>query len=134
MSQFQAAKPRKWATGPHALFNALQLAWRCRLDLDAGTLNRLRNIPDGAGLILVCNHADEMDIRVLMEFARRARKQFLFMVNKEAFEEMRGFAGYWLSRVGCFSVERGTSDVEALDYASEIIRGRKQALVMFPEG
>lgn len=107
---------------------------RCRVVFSEETLNQLKSIPRGSGLILVSNHADEMDIRVYMEFARRAGRRFQFMVNAEAFEEMRGFAGFWMTRVGCFSVERGASDSRAREHALATIQRAKEGLVMFPEG
>lgn len=134
MPRFYPAKPRKWVTLPYFLYNALMLAWRCRVELDAESRLRLRSIPKGSGLIVVSNHTDEMDIRVLVEAARRGRKKFRFMVNQEAFEEMRGFAGFWLERIGCFSVVRGASDERSRNYAVDTVKSRRESLVMFPEG
>lgn len=134
MFSFYPAIPRKWVTLPYFLYNALMLQWRCRPELSKETLRRLRNIPKGAGVIIVSNHTDEMDIRVLIEGARRGKRRLRFMVNREAFEEMKGFAGFWLQRIGCFSVERGASDARAREYALNTIKAAREALVMFPEG
>jgi 1-acyl-sn-glycerol-3-phosphate acyltransferase len=134
MARFYSANPQLWSIIPFGIYNALELAFRCELVLEPETLDQLKSIPPGTHLIIVSNHADEMDIRVMMEFARRAQKRFRFMVNIEAFEEMRGFAGFWMTRVGCFSVERGASDAEAREQASRTIKSGKEALVMFPEG
>ncbi len=134
MPRFYPAKPRKWVSIPYFPYNALMLAWRCRVDLDEESLRRLRNIPKGAGLIVVSNHTDEMDIRVLLEVACRGKKRFRFMVNQEAFEEMHGFAGFWLERIGCFSVERGAGDAESREYAMNAVKSCRESLVMFPEG
>ncbi len=134
MTRFYPATPKLWSIIPYGIYTAIELAWRCRLVLDRETLQRLKDIPSGIHLIIVCNHADEMDIRVFMECARRAGKRFQFMVNAEAFEEMRGFAGFWMTRVGCFSVERGAADTKAREHAIETIKRAKEALVMFPEG
>ena len=134
MSRFYPSKPQLWSIIPYGIYTAIDLALRCRLIFSPETLQRLKNIPRGSGLILVSNHADEMDIRVYMEFARQAGKRFQFMVNAEAFEEMSGFAGFWMTRVGCFSVERGASDSKAREHALATIQRAKEALVMFPEG
>lgn len=134
MSRFYPATPQLWSIIPYGIYTAIELALRCRLVFSLETLQQLKKIPRGAGLILVSNHADEMDIRVYMEFARQAGKRFQFMVNAEAFEEMHGFAGFWMTRVGCFSVERGASDSKAREHALGVIQRAKEALVMFPEG
>lgn len=134
MPQFHPAKTRKWVTLPYFLYNALELALHCRVDLDEASKRMLRSLPRGSGVILVSNHTDEMDIRVLIEAARQCGKKFRFMVNQEAFEEMKGFAGFWLERIGCFSVERGAGDAESREFALEVIRRAREALVMFPEG
>lgn len=134
MPRFYPAKRRKWVTLPYSLYNAVLLAWGCRVELDEQSKRRLQSIPKGAGLIIVSNHTDEMDIRVLLEAARQSQRKFLFMVNQEAFEEMRGFAGFWLQRIGCFSVDRGAGDAESRQYALEIIKRCRESLVMFPEG
>lgn len=134
MPRFYPATPQLWSIIPYGIYTAIELALTCRLVFSQETLQQIKGIPRGAGLILVSNHADEMDIRVYMEFARRAGKRFQFMVNAEAFEEMHGFAGFWMTRVGCFSVERGGSDSPAKAHALATITRAKEALVMFPEG
>lgn len=134
MPQFYPSKTQKWATLPYGLFNALQVGWRCPLHPDSDISKHLNHIPDGASILIVSNHADEMDIRVFMEAARHCKKQFRFMVNQEAFEEMHGFAGFWMQRVGCFSVARGTSDAAAKAFAIQTLKKGQHPLVMYPEG
>jgi 1-acyl-sn-glycerol-3-phosphate acyltransferase len=67
----------------------------------------LRDLPQDAGIILAANHADETDFKACLELSRRSGRRFLFMMNREAFDEGYRAAGWWLQRLGAFSVERG---------------------------
>ncbi len=116
------------------LGNALDLFWHNRLRLDAHNLATIETIPKNSGLILVANHSDENDIKICLELSRRSNRRFTYMINTEAFEEWHGIAGWFLQRLGGFSVERGGNDQEALRYAGDIVKKGHDALVMFPEG
>lgn len=132
--KFRAAKHCDWILRIAEWGNALDLFWHNRLHLDPADLKTLQSIPKGCGLIIAVNHADEMDIRLCMELSRRSKRCFTYMVNSEAFEEGYGLAGWWLQRLGCFSVERGGKDQEAIRYAIEVVKEGRHALVIFPEG
>ncbi len=52
------------------------------------------------------------------------------MVTKS---EMKGVQGWFLKRLGCFSINQLSPSLSALRYAVNLIAKRKQ-LVVFPEG
>ena len=110
---FRPATPWGWVIWAVRNYLRLDLAWRNRLHLGHRDLQVLRNLPRGAGLILVSNHADETDFKACLELSGRCKRRFLFMMNREAFDEGRGVAGWWLQRPGAFSVERGGHNEEA---------------------
>ena len=56
------------------------------------------------------------------------------MMNSEAFDEGFGSAGWWLRRLGAFSVERGGRNEEAKRYAIDAVKQGRKVLVIFPEG
>jgi len=117
------------------MFLRFDLYWRNRLHLEPLDLDVLRSLPRGAGLILAANHADETDFKACLELSRRAGRRFLFMMNREAFDEGHGLAGWWLQRLGAFSVERGgLRNEEAKRYAIEVVMRDREVLVIFPEG
>lgn len=116
------------------ILNKLDLSLHNRPHLYAKDLNIINAIPKNSGLIFAVNHSDEMDIRMCMEFARRSKRRFTYMVNSEAFEEFFGIAGWFLQRLGCFSVERGGKDTEAIQYAKDVVKKEDESLVIFPEG
>jgi 1-acyl-sn-glycerol-3-phosphate acyltransferase len=131
---FRRAKAAPWAIRGAQLLNRLQLAWRNRLKLGKGDLDVLQALPRGAGIILAANHADETDMRACLELSRRCRRQFLYMMNREAFDEASGIAGWWLQRLGAFSVERGGQNDVAKRFAIDIVQRGQDVLVIFPEG
>jgi 1-acyl-sn-glycerol-3-phosphate acyltransferase len=131
---FRPAKAIGWVIRGAQILNRLDLAWRNRLRLEKRDLEILRALPRGAGIILASNHADETDMKACLELSRRCRRRFLFMVNREAFDEGSGLAGWWLQRLGSFSVERGGQNEVAKRYAIDIMKRGKEVLVVFPEG
>ncbi len=137
MSQFPPFRP---AGAPGCvirvaqILNRLDLAWRNRLRTEPRDLEVLRGLPAGAGAILASNHADEVDMRACLEISRRCGRRFLYMINSEAFDEGFGSAGWWLQRLGAFSVERGGRNDQAKRYAIDAVKQGREVLVIFPEG
>ena len=90
------------------------------------------SIPTNASIILAPTHRSRWDGLVLtMAMGRRVtKKDCRFMVTKS---EMRGIQGWFLKRLGCFSINQLSPSVSALRYATDlIIKG--EHLVVFPEG
>jgi 1-acyl-sn-glycerol-3-phosphate acyltransferase len=132
---FRPAKPWRWVIGAVGAFLRFDLSRRNRLRLDPTGLDVLRALPQGAGVILAANHADETDFKVCLELSRRCGRRFLFLMNHEAFDEGHGLAGWWLQRLGAFSVERGgLQNEETKRYAIEVVKRGLDVLVIFPEG
>jgi 1-acyl-sn-glycerol-3-phosphate acyltransferase len=134
-SSFRPAKPRGWVIGAVQTYLRFDLGRRNRLHIEPDDLDVLRTLPKGAGVILAANHADETDFKACLDLSRRSGRRFLFMMNREAFDEGHGVAGWWLQRLGAFSVERGgPHNEEAKRYAIEVVMRGRDVLVIFPEG
>lgn len=132
---FRPAKPWGWVIWAVQTFLRFDLARRNRLRIETRDLGVLKALPEGVGIILAANHADETDFKACLELSRRSGRRFLFMMNREAFDEGHGVAGWWLQRLGAFSVERGgPHNEEAKRYAIEVVMRGRQVLVIFPEG
>jgi 1-acyl-sn-glycerol-3-phosphate acyltransferase len=132
---FRPARPWGWVIWAVQTFLRFDLAWRNRLHLEPRDLEVLRALPQEAGIILAANHADETDFKACLELSRRSGRRFLLMMNREAFDEGYGVAGWWLQRLGAFSVERGGQhNEEAKRYAIEVVMRGREVLVIFPEG
>ena len=90
------------------------------------------SIPKNSSVILAPTHRSRWDGLVLtMAMGRRVtQKDCRFMVTRS---EMRGIQGWFLKRLGCFSINQLSPSLSALRYAIELIEKGEQ-LVVFPEG
>ncbi len=89
-------------------------------------------IPTNTSIILAPTHRSRWDGLILtMAMGRRVtRKDCKFMVTKS---EMRGIQGWFLKRLGCFSINQLSPSTSTLRYAINLIEKGEQ-LVVFPEG
>ena len=89
-------------------------------------------IPSNTSIILAPTHRSRWDGLVLtMAIGRRVTgKDCRFMVTKS---EMKGIQGWFLKRLGCFSINQASPSLSTLRNAIDIIEKREQ-LVVFPEG
>jgi 1-acyl-sn-glycerol-3-phosphate acyltransferase len=131
---FIPAVPSPWLLPLAKVLNNYALQWRNRLHIDPADLAVLKGLPSSSGVILTPNHADEVDPRVCLELSRLSGRPFIFMGNREVFDEMFGLAGWLLQRIGLFSVERGGHDTPAKQYATDVVKQGSAVLVIFPEG
>jgi len=95
-------------------------------------LNNNLSVPTNSSVILAPTHRSRWDGLVLtMAMGRRVtNKDCRFMVTKS---EMRGIQGWFLKRLGCFSINQLSPSLSALRYAIDLIEKGEQ-LVVFPEG
>ena len=95
-------------------------------------LNDGLSIPKNSSIILAPTHRSRWDGLILtMAMGRRVtKKDCRFMVTKS---EMRGIQGWFLRRLGCFSINQLSPSLSALRYAIDLI-GKGEQLVVFPEG
>lgn len=89
----------------------------------------VENVPATGGGIVVCNHTRGNDYFPLGVGAPR---QIFFMVKGEAWN-YNPILTKIVNGAGCFPVQRGAGDMEALQFAADIVRSGK-LLGMFPEG
>tara|TARA_B100000242_G_scaffold265486_1_gene213662 strand:+ start:341 stop:1018 length:678 start_codon:yes stop_codon:yes gene_type:complete len=89
-------------------------------------------VPTNSSIILAPTHRSRWDGLVLtMAMGRRVtNKDCRFMVTKS---EMKGIQGWFLRRLGCFSINQLSPSLSALRYAIDLIKKGEQ-LVVFPEG
>ncbi len=88
----------------------------------------------GQGVLITPNHPGHADAYIMFEAADAAGIPFYFMSAWQVFA-LQGLLGRWLlTRHGCFSVDREGADKEAFRTAVEIVREKREPLVVFPEG
>ena len=90
------------------------------------------SIPKNSSIILAPTHRSRWDGLILtMAMGRRVtKKDCRFMVTKS---EMRGLQGWFLKRLGCFSIDQLSPSLSMLRYVINLIEKGEQ-LVVFPEG
>ena len=95
-------------------------------------INNDFSIPKNTSIILAPTHRSRWDGLILtMAMGRRVTsKDCRFMVTKA---EMRGIQGWFLNRLGCFSINQLSPSLSTLRYAVDLIEKGEQ-LVVFPEG
>jgi 1-acyl-sn-glycerol-3-phosphate acyltransferase len=94
--------------------------------------NRSFSIPKNSSIILAPTHRSRWDGLILTRAMGRrvTNKDCNFMVTKS---EMKGIQGWFLKRLGCFSIDQLSPSLTVLRYAVELIV-KKNQLVVFPEG
>ena len=95
-------------------------------------INNGFSIPRNSSIILAPTHRSRWDGLVLtMAMGRRVtRKDCRFMVTNS---EMKGLQGWFLKRLGCFSINQLSPSLSSLRYAISLVEKGEQ-LVVFPEG
>ena len=95
-------------------------------------INNTFSIKEDCSIILAPTHRSRWDgLMLTMAMGRRAtKKDCRFMVTKS---EMKGIQGWFLKRLGCFSINQLNPSLSVLRYAVNLIVNKKQ-LVVFPEG
>jgi 1-acyl-sn-glycerol-3-phosphate acyltransferase len=94
--------------------------------------NQSSSLPKNSSIILAPTHRSRWDGLILTKaMGRRVTgKDCRFMVTKS---EMKGIQGWFLKRLGCFSINQLSPSLSVLRYAVNLIV-KKNQLVVFPEG
>ena len=94
--------------------------------------NKIFSIPKNSSIILAPTHRSRWDGLVLTKAMGRrvTNNDCRFMVTKS---EMKGIQGWFLKRLGCFSIDQLSPSLSILKYAVNLIV-KKNQLVVFPEG
>ena len=105
------------------LFKLFLLIWN-RL-----SIRGVENIPDSGGVLVASNHASFLDPPVVGVGYRG--RPIHFMARDSLWNSR--FGSWWMEKVGCIPVSRGTGDVKALKLTIKALKEGK-AVSMFPEG
>lgn len=85
-------------------------------------------------VVFIFNHPDRLDPLVLGALDQNLRHPFYCIVAREVFDWNRGLRGFLFQRVGCYSVNRGTTDLQSIRTTNKILHERNAKLIVFPEG
>ena len=99
-------------------------------DEDVARLQALQN----QRVVLTPNHPTNNDPALVFTLSRRAQIPFHYLCCREAFDGWNGWWGFFIQRLGAYSVVRGTIDRESFRYTRQVLAQPKSKLVIFPEG
>ncbi len=90
------------------------------------------NLPLKGALVLAPTHRSRWDALMLTMAAGRriTNRDCRFMVTRS---EMKGIQGWFLNRLGCFSIDQTRPSLISLRYSVDLLLNKEQ-LVVFPEG
>jgi 1-acyl-sn-glycerol-3-phosphate acyltransferase len=92
-----------------------------------------RSMAEGAGVMLCPNHCRDADPVVLGVTGLQVRSYLYYVVSYHLFKQSR-FLGWWVNRIGGFSIWREGADREAIRAAADLLCRAERPLALFPEG
>lgn len=101
------------------------------IDVDAEGLQRLRKLK-GERVILCPNHPTGIDPAIVFYLSSLLDDEFNYLAAKECFENP--LMGWFMQRLGCYSIVRGTADTESFRMTRQLLVEGKRWLVICPEG
>lgn len=104
-----------------------------RLDIHGGeTLQQLAQA--NKGVLITPNHAAHYDSNALYVVGDRLNQPLHFMTAWQVFAMSNAFERWAMQRLGCFSIDRESTDRQAFKQAIQILQHESAPLVVFPEG
>ncbi|MEM9479256.1 MAG: 1-acyl-sn-glycerol-3-phosphate acyltransferase [Verrucomicrobiota bacterium] len=101
----------------------------------SGALEAVRAIRKKRERVLfIPNHSTQSDPYLMMEVQRQLGVPSCFMAAYDVFLDNGPFRAWVMQQIGCFSVDRDSSDSRAMKAALEVMTRGKYALTIFPEG
>lgn len=88
----------------------------------------------GQGVLVTPNHSTHYDSAALYIAADRVDVPLYFMTAWQVFAMSSRFEVWAMQRLGCFSIDRESTDRTAFKQAIEIVAEKPHPLVIFPEG
>jgi 1-acyl-sn-glycerol-3-phosphate acyltransferase len=86
------------------------------------------------GVVITANHAHHSDPFVMLRAGDALGRPFYYMVAWQSFLLLSPLARWVIQRHGSFSIDREGNDLRAFRQAVEIVRGKRNPLVIFAEG
>lgn len=107
-----------------------QYRYKMRIEVQPSDLETLRTLQPHR-LLLLANHPTHYDWIALFLLSARWGQPFHYLAAHERFG---GVAGWFLQRMGAYSLRRGLGDRPSMAKTLELLSRPRCRLVMFPEG
>lgn len=135
--------PRWWEPKLEPAWVKLTRAFRWRklrrgqqlVGIDVAGLHHVRDaVAAGKGVLIVPNHSAHYDSEALYVAADRISQPLYMMTAWQVFAMSTRFECWFMQRMGCFSINRESTDRQAFRQALNVLTDEPQPLVIFPEG
>ncbi len=107
-----------------------RVLYKCRISVSEEGVGKVRAVDD-ARLVFVCNHPTMEDGITLFVLSTRLGQLFHYIV---AYESFKGLMGWFIQRLGCYSIRRGLGDRASISQTLTLLKTPQCRLVIFPEG
>ncbi|MBW8015355.1 MAG: 1-acyl-sn-glycerol-3-phosphate acyltransferase [Planctomycetes bacterium] len=105
------------------------------VDVEIQNIDKLFTvINEGCGVLITPNHSSHADPLVMYKVCDDIKLAFYFMAAWQIFEKANWFRKLNFRLHGCFSVDREGTDMRAFRQAVDVLKAKKNPLVIFPEG
>ena len=94
---------------------------------------KLDALGPGDGVLLAPNHSHDSDPHIMLHVGKVLHRQLYAMAAWQIFKMHGGVDGFFLQRMGAYSVDREGCDRRAMKQTIELLTGGKSVIV-FPEG
>lgn len=107
-----------------------RVLYKFNISVTEESVGRVRAVDD-ARLVFVCNHPTMEDGITLFVLSARLGQLFHYVV---AYESFKGLMGWFIQRLGCYSIRRGMGDRASISQTLSLLKNPQCRLVIFPEG
>ena len=108
----------------------IYFAFQIKLEVSDRDIALLKELDDKR-VVYLPNHSNLDDGLVMFLFSARVGQLFHYIVAYEAFN---GLIGWFMQRVGCYSIRRGIGDRPSVVQTLKVLQQPRCKLVIFPEG
>lgn len=107
-----------------------RVLYKFRLSVSEESVGKVRAV-DGSRLVFISNHPTLEDGISLFVLSARLGQLFHYVV---AYESFKGLMGWFIQRLGCYSIRRGVGDRTSISQTLSLLKEPQCRLVIFPEG
>ena len=107
-----------------------RVLYKFRISVSESDVGKVRQIDDSR-LVFVCNHPTLEDGISVFVLSARLGQMLHYIVARETF---KGWMGWLIQRLGCYSIRRGMGDRTSISQTLSLLKEPKCRLVIFPEG
>ena len=107
-----------------------RVLYKFRLSVSEEDVGKVRRVSESR-LVFVCNHPTLEDGISLFVLSSRLGLLLHYIVARETF---KGLMGWFIQRLGCYSIRRGVGDRTSISQTLSLIKAPQCRLAIFPEG